>query len=156
MMRKKLVEFKDDVVDSFDMFASVPPQLNLNKRESIGTSLGFCASIFIAGVVCLYAYTKFFQLIFASNPNISTMAESGVFSKVTDQLQMKDFKVAFTVKDFAEGTTQNDTSHFAFTALLIEGKPGNVSMKIQEIGTHICDEGHNDLNSFYPPNKNQA
>jgi hypothetical protein len=57
-MRKKLTEFKDEVIDNFDMFAAMPPQLNINKRTSVGTMIGLFASMSIYVVMILFAYTK--------------------------------------------------------------------------------------------------
>ena len=83
-MQKKASDFKDDIIDSWDMFAVPPPQLNLNKKERVGTFIGFLFSMSILVTVMLFAGTKFIQLWERQNPNITSQEESGIYSDATD------------------------------------------------------------------------
>jgi hypothetical protein len=69
-MTKKTL-FADRVIDKYDIFSAVPPQLNLNKKETVGSVPGFLASLFIMATVIAFSTTKVRQLINKENPVIT-------------------------------------------------------------------------------------
>ena len=148
-MPNKWKQFTNDVIDNYDMFSSPPPQLNLNKREKVGTTAGFFASLLVIITVLAFATTKFIFLWSKKNPTITTSYESETYSSVNDQLRPDNFKVAFTVRDFATKRVLDDKRDFYFTALLIEGTENDLYKSNTEIGVHKCHP--EDEAEFSPP-----
>jgi len=138
--------------DSWDMFATRIPSLNIEGQDKIGSGLGLVATVFLTVTVLTYAAVKMNHLVIKHNPTVSESTNLDFYDK-TDAINLNDKKMvfAFAVESFYNNRKEIISKDYVTWQPMIVESDGEANDKYTYLEFRKCiDE---DWKKFYSPSK---
>lgn len=140
----------DDFFDRYDFFSSQIPRYNMEGKETVGTSIGFCLTVLMAIILCVFAGSRFYFFINRTKPYITSIPVHKSDSDETVDLNKINFQVAFGVRKIKQNLDRepiHDPNYVEFVLFIQEHNKDREKI-FTPIGYHKCTE--EDYSKFYP------
>ena len=134
-----------------DIFGKQLPSFNLKGNEIVKTNFGAALTLFLGGIVLLYAVVKFIQLESRENPNITEYMETFITdSESPANLNSLNGRIAFSFEGYRDKNIKDDPRFVKWIFRIYGRKDGKEYEHL--LPYHKCTQEEYD--SFYPINPN--
>ena len=134
-----------------DIFGKQLPSFNLKGNEIVKTNFGAALTLFLGGIVLLYAVVKFIQLESRENPNITEYMETfKTDSESPINLNSLNGRIAFSFEGYRDKNIKDDPRFVKWIFRIYGRKDGKEYEHL--LPYHKCTQEEYD--SFYPINPN--
>ena len=132
--QRKMLNSWDATVNYFDMFGSSAPQMTIDGKNQVGTSIGLFASIFAIVGMMAFGLIHMYIWVFRHNPSLSEYAQ-----REEKNIKYANFQdLAFTVQHSYTKEFLYDERYMKFYGVISEGDGNEKFQNMKTVGVHKC------------------